>query len=190
MIRLIALTSILAIWASILHAQVQLPDLYSYHYTMTRRDPFISADAPKTIIDEHQEPRGIVSGDIVSRYLENIVKLIKNQLYLGGISIGDTPFESIALINGVDFHVGDKVPLDAASKDLQSIQQLAATYGLPLVTDQKGTFVVEVGRVSENGVDLVLPGFKAVIYHLPLPNDSASDVVRLEKKKKKPRPSN
>src|SRR5208337_600028 len=88
MIRLIALTSILAVWATILHAQVQLPDLYSYHYTMSRRDPFISADAPKTIMDEHQEPRGIVSGDIVSRYLENIVHLIKNQLYVGGISIG------------------------------------------------------------------------------------------------------
>jgi hypothetical protein len=190
MIRLIALTSVLAVWASIVHAQVELPDLYSYQYTRSRRDPFISADAPKTIMDEHQEPPGIVSGDFVSRYLENIVQLIRNQLYVGGISIGDTPVESIALINGVDFRVGDKVPLDSTRKDLQSLQQLAATYGLPLVTDRKGNFVIEVGRVSENGVDLVLPGFKAVIYHLPLPNDGASDVVRLEKKMKKPRPSN
>ena len=190
MIRLIALTSVLAVSASILHAQVQLPDLYSYHYTMSRRDPFISAYAPKTIMNEHQEQLGIVSGDIVSRYLGRIVELIKNQLYVGGISIGDTPVESIALINGVDFHVGDKVPLDTAGKDLQSIQQLAAAYGLPLVTDENGTFVVEVGRVSEKGVDLILPGFKAVIYHLPLTNDGASDVVRLEKKKKKPRAGN
>jgi hypothetical protein len=190
MIRLIALTSILVAWASLLHAQVQLPDLYTYNYAMSRRDPFISANAPNTIMNEYQEPRGIVSGDVVSRYLESIVQLIKTQLYVGGISIGDTPVDSIALINGVDFHVGDKVPLDAARKDLQGLQQLAATYGLPLVTDQQGSFVVEVGRVTENGVDLVLPGFKAAIYHLPLPDDGASEVIRLEKKKKKPRLSN
>ena len=44
---------------------------------------------------------------------------------------------------------------------MQGIQQLAASYALPLVTDAKGSFVLEVGRVTENGVDLVLPGFKA-----------------------------
>jgi hypothetical protein len=185
MIRLIAFTSILAAWGTLLDAQVQLPDLYSYSYAISQRDPFISANAPKTIMGEHQETHGIVSGDAVSQYLERIVQLIKSQLYVGGISIGDTPVDSIALINGVDFHVGDRVPLDATRKDLQGIQQLAATYGLPLVTDQNGSFLVEVGRVTENGVDLVLPGFKAAIYHLPLPEDGASDVVRLEKKKKK-----
>ncbi len=184
------LALILVASARLLHAQVQLPDLYTYHYSISRRDPFISADAPKTIINEHQELRGIVSGDVVGRYLESIVQLIKNQLYVGGISIGDTPVDSIALINGVDFRVGDKIPLDTARKDLQGIQQLAATYGLPLITDKNGSFVVEVGRVTENGVDLVLPGFKAPIYHLQLPDDGASDVVQLEKKKRKMRLSN
>jgi hypothetical protein len=190
MSKLIVLTSILFASTNVGHAQVQLPDLYTYNYAMSRRDPFISAGAPNTLVNDHQELRGIVSGDVVSRYLASIVQLIKSQLYVGGISIGDTPINSIALINGVAFHVGDKVPLDTASKDLQGIQQLAATYGLPLVTDRKGAFVVEVSRVTESGVDLVLAGFKATIYHLPLPDDRASEAVRLERKKKKPRLGN
>ena len=33
-----------------LHAQVQLPDLYIYNYTMAQRDPFISADATNTLL--------------------------------------------------------------------------------------------------------------------------------------------
>jgi hypothetical protein len=176
--------------ASMLHAQVQLPDLYIYNYTMAQRDPFISPDAPNTLLTENRETCGIVSGDIVKQYLERIIQLIKDELYVGGVSIGDTPTQSIALINGVDFHVGDKIPLETTRKELQRIQQLAASYGLPLVTDAKAAFVVEVGRVTENGVDLVLPGFKATIYQLPLARDTAPTAIQLEKKKKRQRADN
>jgi hypothetical protein len=157
---------------------------------MAQRDPFISSDAPNTLLTEAQETSGIVSGDIVKQYLERIIQLIKDELYVGGISIGDTPIQSIALINGVDFHVGDKIPLETTKKEIQGIQQLAATYGLPLVTDEKGLFVLEVGRVTENGVDLVLPGFKAAVYQLPLARDTAPTAIQLEKKKKKQRATN
>ena len=116
--------------------------------------------------------------------------MIKDDLYVGGISIGDTPIQSIALINGVDFHVGDKIPLETTKKELQGIQQLAASYGLPLVTDEKGSFVLEVGRVTENGVDLVLPGFKAAIYQLPLARDTPPAAIQLEKKKKRQKANN
>ena len=116
--------------------------------------------------------------------------MIKDDLYVGGISIGDTPRQSIALINGVDFHVGDKIPLETTKKELQGIQQLAASYGLPLVTDEKGSFVLEVGRVTENGVDLVLPGFKAAIYQLRLARDTVPATIQLGKKKKRQRVNN
>lgn len=185
MIRILVIVSLAIASAGMLHAQVQLPDLYIYNYTMAPRDPFISPDAHNTLLTDKVEPRGIISGDIVKQYLDGIIRLIKDELYVGGISIGDTPYESMALINGVDFHVGDKVPLDTTKREIQGIKQLAASYGLPLVTDEKGSFVLEVGRVTENGVNLVLPGFKVAIYQLPLPRDSAPTVIQLEKKKKK-----
>jgi hypothetical protein len=185
MIKALVIVSFLAASASLLRAQVQLPELYLYNYTMAPRDPFISAEAPKTLLLDDHQPAGIVSGEVVKRYLAWIVQLIKDDLYVGGISIGDTPRQSIALINGVDFHVGDTIPLETTRKELQGIQQLAASYGLPLVTDEKGGFVLEVGRVTENGVDLVLPGFKAAIYQLRLPRDTVPATTQLGRKKKK-----
>jgi hypothetical protein len=190
MIKSFVIISLAMASANTLQAQVQLPDLYIYNYTMAQRDPFISSDAAKTLLTENLQTRGIVSGDIVKQYLERIIQLIKDELYVGGISIGDTPIQSIALINGVDFHLGDKIPLETSKKELQGIQQLAASYGLPLVTDEKGTFLLEVGRVTENGVDLVLPGFKAAIYQLPLAHDPAPSAIQLEKKKKRQRANN
>jgi hypothetical protein len=185
MVKLFIIASLALMSSSILYAQVRLPDLYIYNYSMTTRDPFISSDAPGTLLTDKEESRGIISGDIVKHYLNRIIQLIKDDLYVGGISIGDTPHESVALINGVDFHVGDKIPLEITKKELQGIQQLAASYGLPLVTNENGSFVLEVGRVTENGVDLVLPGFKVAIYQLPLPRDSAPTAIQLEKKRKK-----
>jgi hypothetical protein len=187
MMKFCYLVSLLLVSGSILHAQVQLPDLYIYNYTMAQRDPFISSDATSTLLAENQGTRGIISGDFVKQYLKRIVQLIEDELYVGGVSIGDTPTQSIALINGVDFHIGDKIPLEISKKELQGIEQLTASYGLPLVTDEKGSFVLEVGRVTENGIDLVLPGFKAAIYQLPLARDTAPVAVQLEKKKKRQR---
>jgi hypothetical protein len=187
MLKFNILVSLLLIWGSILHAQVQLPDLYIYNYTMAQRDPFISPDAKSTLLAENQETPGIVSGDFVKQYLARIIQLIKDELYVGGVSIGDTPTQSIALINGVDFHIGDKIPLEIAKKELQGIERLTASYGLPLVKDEKGSFVLEVGRVTENGVDLVLPGFKAAIYQLRLARDTSPLTIQLEKKKKRQR---
>src|SRR6476469_9551977 len=92
--------------ASVLYGQVPIPDLYIYNYTLGSRDPFISVDAPTTLLTENRETVGIVSGDIVRQYLAKIVQLIRDELYVGGVSIGDTPVQSIALINGIDFHTG------------------------------------------------------------------------------------
>ncbi len=189
MIRICAAISLAIASVGVLHAQVRLPELYIYNYTMAQRDPFISPEAPHTLLTQNKETRGVVSGDTVKRYLERIIQMIEDELYVGGISIGDTPLQSIALINGIDFHVGDKIPLETTRKELQGIQQLAASYGLPVVTDEKGSFVLEIGRVTESGVDLVLPGFKAAIYQLPLERDTPSASIQLEKRKKRPRPN-
>ena len=91
----------------------------------------------------------------------------------------------MALINGIGFHVGEKIPLETTKKEIQGIQQLTASYGLPLATDEKGSLVLEVGRITENGVDLVLPGFKAAVYQLLLPRDAPPTTIQLEKKKEK-----
>ena len=190
MIRSFALISLALASANTLCAQVQLPDLYIYNYSSTLRDPFIASDAPSTLLTQNREIPGIVSGDIVRQYLARIIQLITDELYVGGISIGDTPLQSIALINGVDFHLGDKIPLQTTRKELQGIQQLAASYGLPLVTDEKGSFLLEVGRVTENGVELVLPGFKAAIYQLPLARDTAPVAIQLEHKNKRQKTNN
>ena len=188
--RILVMAWLVITSASTLKAQVQLPDLYFYHYAMAQRDPFISPDAPTTLITSSREIHGIFSGDLVRQYLERVIQLIKDDLYVGGISIGDTPFESMALINGIGFHVGDKFPLEATKTEVQGIQQLTASYGLPVVTDDKGSLMLEVGRITECGVDLVLPGFKAAIYQLPLPRDVPPTTIELEKKKRKPRISN
>jgi len=185
-----ALISLAIASASSLRAQVQLPELYVYQYSSAQRDPFIASDATSTLLSQNREVPGIVSGDIVGRYLARIIQLITGELYVGGISIGDTPLQSIALINGVNFHLGDKIPLQTSKKELQEIHQLAASYGLPLVTDEKGSFVLEVGRVTENGVDLVLPGFKAAIYQLPLARDTEPIAIQLENKNKRRKTNN
>ncbi|MBV9392318.1 MAG: hypothetical protein JOY96_10540 [Verrucomicrobia bacterium] len=166
-------------------AQVPLPDLYIYNYDISVRDPFISADAPTTMITNNQIERGIVSGDVVQQYLQRLVRAIRNELYVGGISIGDQPGDSVALINGVNFRTGSKIPLDVSQKDLDQIQHLAASYGLPFFTDGSGALLLEVGKISEKGVDLLLPGFRAPIYRLILPTDSASGAIRLEKRQRK-----
>ena len=155
---ILVMTWLVIIAASELHGQVQLPDLYVYDYTMTQRDPFISPDALTTLVTNNHEIHGILSGEVVQRYLDQVIRLIEDELYVGGISIGDRPLESMALINGIGFHVGDKFPLEATKKSVQGIQQLTASYGLPAATDAKGSFVLEVGRITESGVDLLLPG--------------------------------
>jgi hypothetical protein len=175
---------------SMVHAQVQLPDLYVYNYAIGQRDPFISADSPTTLLTNKEENYGIVGGDSIKQYLERVIRLIKDELSVGGVSIGDTPFESMALINGVGFHIGDKIPLETTKKEVQGIQQLTASYGLRLVTDDKGSPVLEVGRITENGVDLVLPGFQASIYQLKLPRDAPPATIQLETKRRKPKNNN
>jgi hypothetical protein len=190
MIKGFALISLAIASGNTLRAQVQLPELYLYKYSTAQRDPFIASDATSTLLSQNREMPGIVSGDIVGQYLARIIQLITEELYVGGVSIGDTPLQSIALINGVDFHLGDKIPLQTSKKELQEIHQLAASYGLPLVTDEKGSFVLEVGRVTENGVDLVLPGFKAAIYQLPLARDTEPVAIQLESKNKRRKANN
>jgi hypothetical protein len=80
--------------ASRLHAQVELPDLYIYNYTITQRDPFIASDAPSTFLSQNREICGIVSSDIVRQYLQRIIQLVKEELYVGGYQLVISRFKA------------------------------------------------------------------------------------------------
>lgn len=63
-----------------LHAQVELPDIEVYNYSRTHRDPFLSARAPTTFLNERAEIAGVASGELVGKFLEKLTASIKDQL--------------------------------------------------------------------------------------------------------------
>ena len=94
----------------------------------------------------------------------------------------------MALINGVPFRQGDRIPLPIDKEQLLQLDELARTYGLPL---EKGdglpdSIFVEVGEIKSAGVSILLPGFKAAICELPYEGDSGPQVIQLERKHRSP----
>jgi len=165
-----------------------LPSLYIFHYEAPPRDPFISSSAPRTLVNADANPRGILSGSVVQKYLQTITLAIQHELFIGGLSIGDENTRSMALINGVPFRRGDRIPLPIEKEQLLQLDELARMYGLPL---EKGdgwpdSIFVEVGEIKSGGVSILLPGFKAAICELPYEGDSAPQVIQLERKHSKP----
>ena len=67
-----------------LHAQVSLPDIDIYNYLRTQRDPFISAQAPTTLLNERVEIAGVASEELMRRFLEKLTASIRDQLSVGG----------------------------------------------------------------------------------------------------------
>jgi hypothetical protein len=87
----------------------------------------------------------------------------------------------MALINGVTFRAGDRIPLELDQKTLNELDQLAQSFGLTLERATDTAIAIEVGRISESGVDLVLPRFRSSICQLPLERQ-ALGAVKLERK--------
>ena len=166
----------------------RLPDLYIFHYEAPQRDPFISSSAPRTLVNTDANVRGIASGSAVQKYLQTISAAIQRELFIGGLSIGDENTRSIALINGVPFTRGDRIPLPIGKERLLQLDELAKTYGLPLETGQGSadSILVEVGEIKSGGVSIVLPGFKAAICELPYEGDLVPQAIQLERKHKTP----
>jgi len=68
----------------------------------------------------------------VQKYLQTITLAIQHELFIGGLSIGDENTRSMALINGVPFRRGDRIPLPIEKEQLLQLHELARMYGLPL----------------------------------------------------------
>src|SRR6516162_4204812 len=166
----------------------RLPDLYIFHYEALQRDPFISSTATRTLVNADANVRGIASGSVVQKYLQTISVAIQRELFIGGLSIGDENTRSIALINGVPFARGDRIPLPIGKEQLLQLDELAKTYGLPLERGEGSgdSILVEVGAIKSGGVSIVLPGFKAAICELPYEGDLVPQAIQLERKHKTP----
>jgi hypothetical protein len=164
----------------------RLPDLYAFRYTPVSRDPFISADAGKTLVGKGVELDNSFSSKAAQRYLQTLVAAIQNDLFVEGVSTGEGQGHAIALINGVAFSETEKIPVTVSENDLVQLTELARTYGLPLERDmsEKGTILLEVGPIDSGGVAILLPGFRAPLCKLPYVGDSGTERITLERKKK------
>jgi hypothetical protein len=164
----------------------KLPELYLFRYQPSRRDPFISSEASRTLVNSASNLRGIASGSVVQQYLQAISDEIKRELFVGGLSVCDGESHSMAIINGVVFAQGDKIPVPIRSQQLSQLEALARTYGLPLEKSQSDNILVEVGTIKSNGVAIVLPGFKAALCELRYEGDKPSQPIQLERKPSRP----
>ena len=164
----------------------RLPDLYAFRYTPVSRDPFISADAGKTLVGKGVELDNSFSSKAAQRYLQTLVAAIQNDLFVEGVSTGEGKSHAIALINGVAFSETEKIPVTLPDTDLVQLTELARTYGLPLERDmsEKSTILLEVGPIDSSGVAILLPGFRAPLCKLPYLGDSGTERITLERKKK------
>ena len=163
-----------------------LPDLYSFQYSPLPRDPFISPEASKTLVGHDIEVDSSFGSKAAQRYLQTLVQAIKNELFVGGVSTGDDKTHDVALINGVAFAEGAKIPVTISENDLGQLAELARTYGLPLERDrtEKNTILLAVGSIDSTGVAILLPGFKAPLCKLPYVGDTAEERITLERKKR------
>jgi hypothetical protein len=162
-----------------------LPDLYSFRYGPLVRDPFISPEANKTLVGHEVEIDSSFGSKAAQGYLQTLVQAIKDELFVEGVSTGDETSRGVALINGVAFGEGDKIPVTISENDLIQLSELARTYGLPLERDktEKNTILLAIGSIDSAGVAILLSGFKAPLCRLPYVGDSAQERITLERNK-------
>jgi hypothetical protein len=166
----------------------RLPDLYVFRYAPSTRDPFISADAKQTLVRGGTDLGASFTAKAAQQYLDTIIQAIKNELFVQGVRTGDTATRGIALINGVAFTQGEKIPLSIGQNELLQLEELAKTYGLPLEKTEgtKESIFLEVGEIQANGVTLLLPGFKSALCKIPYQGDYIPERIQLERRKPSP----
>jgi hypothetical protein len=162
----------------------RLPDLYVFRYVPQGRDPFISADAKQTLVSGGMDPGASFTTKAAQQYLDTIIQAIKKELFVEGVSTGDAMTRGVALINGVSFTLGEKIPLSIGQTELLQLEELAKTYGLPLEepSERKESILVEVGEIQTTGVTLLLPGFKSALCRLPYCGDYVQERIKLERR--------
>jgi hypothetical protein len=163
----------------------KLPDLYLFRYVPQSRDPFISAAAKQTLVSGGTDLGASFTTKTAQQYLDTIIQAIKKELFVEGVSTGDAATRGVALINGVAFTQGEKIPLSIDQNELLRLEELAKTYGLPLekTGGMKESIFVEVGEIQTTGVALLLPGFKSTLCKLPYQGDYVPERIQLERKK-------
>ena len=164
---------------------MQLPELCLFHYQPARRDPFISATAARTLVSGEPRVEGVISGRILEQYLQTLSRLIQKELFVEGVSISDDQAKAVALINGVEFHTGDSLPVPAQPEQISQLEALSRTYGLPLRrgVQPSDSVLFEVGQIKASGVCIVLPGFKATLCEIPFEGDNVPNQVQLERRR-------
>lgn len=163
---------------------VQLPELCLFQYHPAKRDPFISAAAARTLVSGESRVEGVVSGRILEQYLQTLSLLIQKELFVEGVSISEDQAKAVALINGVEFHTGDSLPVPAQPEQISQLEALSRTYGLPLRrgVQPSDSVLFEVGQIKATGVCIVLPGFKATLCEIPFEGDAVPNQVQLERR--------
>ena len=161
-----------------------LPDLYVFRYVPQGRDPFISADAKRTLVSGGTEPGASFTTKAAQQYLDTIIQAIRKELFVEGVSTGDATTRGVALINGVSFIQGEKIPLSISQTELLQLEELAKTYGLPLeeTSERRESILIEVGEIQTTGISLLLPGFKSVLCRLPYRGDYVPERIKLERR--------
>jgi hypothetical protein len=163
----------------------KLPDLFVFRYAAQGRDPFISAEAKQTLVNEGTDLGASFTTKAAQQYLDTIIQAIKKELFVEGVSTGDAATRGVALINGVAFTQGERLPLLIGQNELLQLEELAKTYGLPLekAGGKKESIFVEVGLIQTTGVTILLPGFKSALCKLPYLGDYVPERIQLERKK-------
>jgi hypothetical protein len=163
---------------------LQLPELVVFHYDPSRRDPFISASASRTLVAGEHQINGVVSARILEQYLQTLSRLVRNELFVEGVSTGEAG-RSVALINGVEFHSGDRIPVPIPVDQIDQLEALAHSYGLPLsrMSHPSDSVLVQVGEIEPGGVCLVLPGFKSTLCEIAFEGDEAPNLIQLERRR-------
>ncbi|HEY0791976.1 MAG TPA: hypothetical protein VGD78_13005 [Chthoniobacterales bacterium] len=165
----------------------QLPEPVVFHYDPSSRDPFISAAAAHTLVTGEPQVTGVVSARILERYLQMLSRLVRDELFVEGLSTGDGD-KSVALINGVEFHSGDRIPVPVPVDQIDQLEALAHSYGLPLsrLSQPSEAVLVQVGQIKPDGVCLVLPGFKSTLCEIAFAGDETPNPIQLERKRTHP----
>jgi hypothetical protein len=160
-----------------------LPDLFIFNYQPTNRDPFISPEAQRRLVKSGSTMISVGGAQAVQKCLDIIVKTIEDELFVEGVSTGDEQTQASALINGVAFHPGDKIPVPVKGETKHKLEDLVRTYGLPLQSSgTRDNICVLVASIQTTGVTLALPGFKGSLCRLKYSGDAVPEQIHLERK--------
>lgn len=145
---------------------------HTVDYKVGSRDPMISASVTTTLLSgaKPSDSNQIAAGEILSQFLEPIIKEMKGKLHVGGISMSG-PGKGRALISGVDVASGDRLVVPVPADTGKRVLGVANTFGLPVEYVQLDGgaigLVILIAEVRPKEVILRLPRFSPPLCSLP-----------------------